>query len=131
MNRLQFLKTLGISALASTVLTVYSEDKKEIVPIQKFNPKQWPIYPDKIQFSHFNYKWKELETAILTYVKIKRDGIYYLIQVKETCLGDDKKASKRFESNVSMVQDNFIVDPSNQYLFDNNFIIKYDKDIHK
>ncbi len=131
MNRVQFLKAIGISVLAPSVITCYSEGKKEEVPINDFTPNRWPIYPDKIEYGRFHPPTSKMEYVIFTYVKIERNGIDYLVPVKESGIYDLIKTRQRFEYNVKQVQEKFIIDEANSWAFDNGLVIKYDKYIHK
>jgi len=130
MNRLNFLKILGVSALTPSVLVLDSANGiVNEMPVTKFKPKNWPIYPDKIQLSFKEGQY--MAYASFAYVKITRNNSEFLIPVKETCLGDEKLNNARFEWSVKDVQDKFVVDETNQMRFDKGFIIKYDPQIHK
>lgn len=129
MERRDFLRILGIATLSPSVMIVNKTDAiTQKFPVSKFNPKKWPIYPDRIQFS-FQEKNNIAHTSF-SYVKISRNDIEYLIPLKETCIGDESLMTKRFEWGANEIKDKFIVDESNEAWFDNGFIIKYNPEIH-
>ena len=84
MNRSDFLRILGIAALSPSVMIVHgqSSNVKHYVKLNKFNPKRWPIYPDRTQFSYQD--GKGIYHTAFSYVKISRNGSEYLIPLKET-----------------------------------------------
>jgi len=127
MKRSEFLKILGITAISPSLL-ITSGDK--MMPASKFNPKRWPIYPEVINFSRPEYTFNVCHT-FFSYVKINRNNMDYLIPVREIGVNDRQMTKERFEHEVKMVQENFIVDEQNHFLFDNKFIIKYDSKIHR
>ncbi len=131
MNRVQFLKAIGISVLAPSVITCYSEGKKEDIPVNKFKPKQWPIYPDKIEYGYLSSPTSCAKFTIFTFVKIERKGTEYLVPVKESGIDELIKTRQRFEYNVKQVQEKFIIDETSPLSKMSWYIIKYDKDIHK
>jgi len=130
MNRSDFLRILGIAALSPSVMIVHgqSSNVKHYVKLNKFNPKRWPIYPDRTQFSYQD--GKGIYHTAFSYVKISRNGSEYLIPLKETSLGNEELMTKRFEWEAKEISENFIVDEANQVWFDNGFVIKYDPKIH-
>lgn len=127
MNRADFFKILGITALAPSVI-IQRTAVEEPVSLEKFNPKRWPIYPEVISFSMQNRNY--LEHTFFSYVKINRHWVYYLIPVKECGIGGMDNVESRFKNTIDQVDKEFVVDKGNQFMFDMGFIIKYDPKIH-
>lgn len=129
MDRKDFLRILGVATLSPSVMIVSGTGtvKKEI-PVSKFKPKRFPIYPDRTQFSFQEGNY--ICHTSFTYVKINQNNTDYLIPVKETTVDSKETNDKRFEYSVQEVKDNFIVDESNIYWFDSGFVIKYNPEIH-
>lgn len=126
MNRADFFKILGITALTPSVI-IQRTVVEEPVSLAKFNPKRWPIYPETVSFSMQNRNY--LEHTFFSYVKINRDWVYYLIPVKECGIGDVDRVEARFKFEAEEIREKFIVDKDNAFFFENGFIIKYDPQI--
>jgi len=130
MKRHDFLRILGIAALSPSVIisTAVSKKIKQDIPVHKFNPKKWPIYPDRVQFGY--REEKHIAYTAFSYVMINRNNTDYLIPLRETCIGSEEPMNKRFEYEAKQITERFIVDESNKFMFENGFVIKYNPDIH-
>jgi len=125
MTRSDFLKALGISAMMPSVL-ISSTIGNEVTQVVDENKQyKYPIYPDVI--NAYRTTQYGMETIMFTYVKIEREGHFYLIPVKESGIGDGKKTKERFEYMVNNIQKDYIVD---EWQVEMGFAIKYNKSIH-
>ncbi len=138
MERKNFLKSIALAFLAPSVLIPEKTESKPVAvykhrpePSPSYFPhkKSWPIYPDKNEhlagIAHGNETI--LCYKLFTYVKINRNGVDYLIPVREDGYGDHKKVIQRFENDVNWIRDNYKVD---NWQLDNKIIYKYNPQIH-
>jgi hypothetical protein len=123
MNRGDFFKVLGIVAASPSILLVGGNS----VQIVKWNPKRWPIYPDRVQFGIEEYG--HLMHTSFSYVKINRNNTDYLIPLRETNT-DENNLKRRFEYEAEQIKEMYQVDESNNWLFDNGLVVKYNPNIH-
>jgi len=131
MNRLDFLKSIGIAVLAPSVLVPNDlGEYKELPPnFSKF--KRWPIYPE---YNHFAYKNSEnLVYHYSSYVKILRNEVEYLVFVREDGIGSNEKIKERFDFSVNQVLGKYKIPEHPEdvdFYINSGFIIKYNKSIH-
>jgi len=130
MKRQDFLRILGIATLSPSVMITagVSKEIKQDIPVHKFNPKKWPIYPDRVQFGY--QEGEHIAYTAFSYVRINRNNTDYLIPIRETCMDREESMNKRFEYEANQITERFIVDESNKFMFENGFVIKYNPDIH-
>lgn len=136
MNRLGFLKSIGVAVLAPSVLVPDEYIGYKEMPKPSFKPKRWPIYPE---FTHFGYKTAEgIVYQYMTYVKVLRGREEYLVFVREECfsceledvININRRAKQRFEYNVRQVQDKYTIPENVEFLMDKGLLLKYNKSLH-
>lgn len=128
MNRLDFLKSLGVAVLTPSVLVPNDFGEYNELPnsIPKF--KRWPIYPE---YNHFAYKDSEnLVYHYSSYVKILRNGFEFLVFVREDGIGFNEEIKERFHFSVNEVLEKYKIPKDVDFYINNGFIIKYNKSIH-
>jgi len=129
MDRLGFLKSLGIAALVPSVLVPDDLVKHEELAIKPTKLKRWPIYPE---YNHFAYKrYENIYYEYIAYVKILREGIEYLVLVRESGVNSNENTKKRFENSVKMVKELCVIGDNYSNLeILHGIVIKYDEHMH-
>jgi len=129
MTRSDFFKVFGFAIIAPSILIPNENGVKVELPTEKFNPKRWPIYPDRIDFSYID--GKKTCRVLSTYVKIERDGVEWLIPVRDITFDDMEMAKERFEYHADLTQEKYIINENLTGAFGQSCQIKYDPSIHK
>jgi hypothetical protein len=131
MKRSSFLKSLlGIAVAPKIAIEAARNDPfkaaplltRELPTVTQRVSKTWPIYPDRVEFFHGG---NNVYYHFISYVKINRNNIDYLVLVREIGVNEKEYAEKRFEYSCKEVYDKFIVPE------DGRFVIRYNKHIHK